>query len=142
MRPDAHQLQSLIVGLLVNQHEVWFDVAVTKGLPLAGQRMVTVPFCQGFIAGQFGDNVQHVLQLVLPGTINPLQIGLKGASKNPLKPRWPRWKCAQNAHVLRVHCAFSRLSALPSRLDRIFRGALKLGQLKNFSQALRHSSAS
>ncbi|MFZ5592922.1 MAG: endonuclease III domain-containing protein [Pseudomonadota bacterium] len=50
---------------------------------------------------------------------------LKGTSKNSLKPRWLRWECAQNAHVLRVHSAFSRISALPSRLDRIFRSALK-----------------
>ena len=26
-----------------------------------------------------------------------------------------RWKCAQNAHALRVHCAFSRISASPGR---------------------------
>ena len=83
MRPDTHQLQSLIVGLLVNQYEVWVDVAVTKGLPLAGQRMITVSFCQWFIAGQLGNNVQHVLQLVPPGTTDPLQIGLEpGLLKN------------------------------------------------------------
>ncbi len=39
---------------------------------------------------------------------------VKGTSKNSLKPRWRRCKAAQNAHVLRVHCAFSRLCALPS----------------------------
>ena len=50
---------------------------------------------------------------------------IKDTSRNPLKARWQRWKCAQNAHILRVCSAFSHISALPSRLDRIFRGALK-----------------
>lgn len=45
---------------------------------------------------------------------------------NPLKPRGPRWSRVQNAHVLRVHCAFSRTSALPSQLDRIYRTTLVL----------------
>ncbi len=53
-----------------------------------------------------------------------LYFTLQGTSINPLKPRWRRWKYTQNAHVLRVHCAFSPISALPSRLDRIYRGAL------------------
>ena len=51
---------------------------------------------------------------------------LKDTSINSLKPRWRRWKIVQNARVLRVHSAFSRISALPSHLDRIYRGVLKL----------------
>jgi len=41
---------------------------------------------------------------------------LTGTPINPLKPRWRCWKWTQNAHVLRVHSAFSPISALPSRL--------------------------
>ena len=50
---------------------------------------------------------------------------LKGNFINPLKLQWRRWKCAQNAHLLRVNSAFSRISALPSQLDRISKVTLK-----------------
>jgi flagellar biosynthetic protein FliP len=46
---------------------------------------------------------------------------LKDNSINPLKPQWRRWKSTQNAHLQHVNSAFSHLSALPSRLDRIYR---------------------
>lgn len=35
MRTDTYQLQNLVIGLLINQHQVGFDVTVAEVFPVA-----------------------------------------------------------------------------------------------------------
>ncbi len=42
MRPYPDQLQRFVVGLAINQHQIWLYMAVTVVFPIAGQRMVAV----------------------------------------------------------------------------------------------------
>ena len=69
---------------------------------------------------------------MLPFARLGLKSSLEGTSINSLKPRWRRcpyiFGRPQNAHLLRVNCAFSAAHhikvALPAQLDRIYRSAL------------------
>jgi len=69
---------------------------------------VMAPSCKRY----YGSNTVK-LQAVYRMVYNT---ALKRPLRNSLKRRWRRWKCAQNAHVLRVHSAFSHISALPSSI--------------------------
>ncbi len=65
---------------------------------------------------------------MLPFARLGLKSSLEGTSINSLKRRWRRcpyiFGRPQNAHLLRVNCAFSAVFALPAQLDRIYRSAL------------------
>ena len=56
MGAQEHQAQRFSVRLLVNQHQIRFDVAVAMVLPLASQRMVPVTRRQRFVSQQGGQD--------------------------------------------------------------------------------------
>ncbi|MFZ5593192.1 MAG: efflux RND transporter permease subunit [Pseudomonadota bacterium] len=114
--------------------EIGLAVVATTAVIVAV--FIPVSFMEGVVGQyfiQFGLTVAlaALFSLLVARLITPLLAAyfLKGTSINPLKPRWRRWKYAQNAGPgsgrLRVNSAFSRISALPSLLDRIHRGTLK-----------------
>lgn len=52
VRAEPHQAQRVGVRLLVNQHQVGFNVAISVILPVPGQRMIAVPRFQRLVAGK------------------------------------------------------------------------------------------
>lgn len=51
MRAETHKLQHRIIRLPVNQHQVWFDMAVTVVIPLATECVIPVLLGQNIING-------------------------------------------------------------------------------------------
>ena len=49
MRTEPDKAQSVIVWLLVDQHQVGFDVAIPMILPVAGQHVVAMTWCKRLI---------------------------------------------------------------------------------------------
>ncbi len=77
MRTQPHKSQNGGIGLLVNQNEVRFDVAVPMILPVASEGVVAVTRLQGLISQQcrqnsvkvgleFGPVLAFGLSLVIP----------------------------------------------------------------------------
>jgi hypothetical protein len=52
VRPEAHQIKMLNVGLAVNQDEIRLDMAVAMIGPFTKKRMINVGAGQGHISGE------------------------------------------------------------------------------------------
>lgn len=56
MRPETDELQGIVVGLAVNQHQIGLDVAIAVVFPVANQRVIAVLFGQRLVIRQGGNN--------------------------------------------------------------------------------------
>src|SRR5580693_8974042 len=68
MRAKAHQAQRLLVGLLVDQHQVGLHMAIAKAGPLAGEWMIAKTLREWLIIHQ---RDKHSRQAGFEGTTMP-----------------------------------------------------------------------
>ena len=66
MRPNPHKSQDFSVWLLVDQHQVWLDVAIPVVFPFASKRVVTVLLRQRMVVCQRRDNGNEITLQRLP----------------------------------------------------------------------------
>jgi hypothetical protein len=59
VRSEANELESLVVGFAVDQHEIRPNMAVTEVLPSAAERMIVKTCRQRLVSGQRGDHVSE-----------------------------------------------------------------------------------
>jgi hypothetical protein len=63
VRPQSHQAKRCSIWLLINQHQIRFDVAIPAIFPFTGQSMVTNPWLQHHVIGQVFDyGKQFIIQ--------------------------------------------------------------------------------